>query len=154
MAVFFLCIHAEQDYLSLVPLQIPQTHSGVSGRGMNVGAGPAFSSSMSIGGNIQGLSSSLGTGGSRNSVPGMSLSPSLGNLGPRITSSAGNIVGGSNIGRNISSGGLSIPSIASRMNLSGNSASGSLNVQGSSRIMNGLLQQGNRLHNTHTPYTC
>jgi CCR4-NOT transcription complex subunit 2 len=40
------------------------------------------------------------------------------------------------------------------MNLSGNSASGSLNVQGSSRIMNGLLQQGNRLHNTHTPYTC
>ncbi|RCV08631.1 hypothetical protein SEVIR_1G349000v4 [Setaria viridis] len=121
--------------------QIPHAHSGVSGRGMNVGAGPAFSSSMSIGGNIQSLSSSLGAGGSRNSVPGMSVSPSLGNLGPRITSSVGNIVGGSNIGRNISSGGLSVPSIASRMNLSGNAASGSLNVQGSSRIMNGLLQQ-------------
>jgi len=121
--------------------QIPHAHSAVSGRGMNVGAGPAFSSSMNIGGNIQGLSSSLGAGGSRNSVPGMSVSPSLGNLGPRITSSVGNIVGGSNIGRNISSGGLSVPSIASRMNLSGNTVSGNLNVQGSSRMMNGLLQQ-------------
>ncbi|CAL5056123.1 unnamed protein product [Urochloa decumbens] len=121
--------------------QIPHAHSGVGGRGMNVGAGPAFSSSMNIGGNIQGLSSSLGAGGSRSSVPGMSVSPSLGNLGPRITSSVGNIVGGNNIGRNISSGGLSVPSIASRMNLSGNAASGSLNVQGSSRMMNGLLQQ-------------
>ncbi|CAN6245858.1 unnamed protein product, partial [Urochloa humidicola] len=121
--------------------QIPHAHSGVSGRGMNVGAGPAFSSSMNIGGNMQGLSSSLGAGGSRNSVPGMSVSPSLGNLGPRITSSVGNIVGGNNIGRNISSGGLSVPSIASRMNLSGNTASGNLNVQGSSRMMNGLLQQ-------------
>ncbi|XP_039791635.1 probable NOT transcription complex subunit VIP2 isoform X3 [Panicum virgatum] len=122
--------------------QIPHAHSGVSGRGMNVGAGPAFSSSMNIGGNIQGLSSSLGASGSRNSVPGISVSPSLGNLGPRITSSVGNIVGGSNIGRNISSGGLSVPSIASRMNLSGNTVSGNLNVQGSSRMMNGLLQQG------------
>ena len=133
----------------LAPLQIPHAHSGVSGRGMNVGAGPAFSSSMNIGGNIQGLSSSLGAGGSRNSVPGISVSPSLGNLGPRITSSVGNIVGGSNIGRNISSGGLSVPSIASRMNLSGNTVSGNLNVQGSSRMMNGLLQQGNRLHLPH-----
>lgn len=123
----------------VVPLQIPHAHSGVSGRGVNFGGGPAFSSSMNIGGNIQGLS-----GGSRNSVPGMSVSPSLGNLGPRITSSVGNIVSGSNIGRNISTGGLSIPSIASRMNLSGNAGSGSLNVQGSSRMMNGLLhQQGN-----------
>ncbi|KAG8059231.1 hypothetical protein GUJ93_ZPchr0002g24693 [Zizania palustris] len=122
--------------------QIPHGHSGVSGRGMNVGGGPAFSSSLNIGGNIQGLSSNMGTGGSRNSVPGMSVSPTLGNLGPRITSSVGNIVGGSNIGRNISSGGLSVPSIASRINLSGNAGSGGLNVQGSSRMMNGILQQG------------
>ncbi|XP_062220494.1 probable NOT transcription complex subunit VIP2 isoform X1 [Phragmites australis] len=121
--------------------QIPHAHSGVSGRGMNVGAGPAFSSSMNIGGTIQGLSSNLGNVGSRNSVPGMSVSPGLGNLGPRITSSVGNVVGGSNIGRNLSSGGLSVPSIASRMNLSGNTGSGSLNVQGSNRMMNGLLQQ-------------
>lgn len=128
----------------VVPLQIPHAHSGVSGRAMNFGAGQAFSSSMNIGGNIQGLSSGLGSGGSRNSVHGMSASPSLGNSGPRIPSSVGNIVSGSNIGRNISTGGLSVPSIASRMNLSGNAGSGSLNVQGSSRMMNGLLhQQGN-----------
>lgn len=122
--------------------QIPHAHSGVSGRGMNVGGGPAFSSSTNIGGTIQGLSSNLGTSGSRNSVPGMSVSPALGNLGPRITNSVGNIVGGSNIGRNISSGGLSVPSIASRMNFTGNAGSGNLNVQGSNRMMNGLLQQG------------
>ncbi|XP_015688785.1 probable NOT transcription complex subunit VIP2 isoform X2 [Oryza brachyantha] len=124
--------------------QIPHGHSGVSGRGMNVGGGPAFSSSLNIGG-IQGLSSSLGAGGSRNSVPGMSVSPALGNLGPRITGSVGNIVGGSNIGRNISSGGLSVPSIATRMNLSG--GSGNLNVQGSNRMMNGILQQGSQMMN-------
>ncbi|KAG8072655.1 hypothetical protein GUJ93_ZPchr0006g44094 [Zizania palustris] len=122
--------------------QIPHGHSGVSGRGMNVGGGPAFSSSLNIGGTIQALSSNLGTGGSRNSVPGMSLSPALGNMGPRITGSVGNIVGGSNIVRNISSGGLSVPSISSRINLSGNAGSGGLNVQGSSRMMNGILQQG------------
>uniref|UniRef100_A0A0E0CBF5 NOT2/NOT3/NOT5 C-terminal domain-containing protein n=1 Tax=Oryza meridionalis TaxID=40149 RepID=A0A0E0CBF5_9ORYZ len=122
--------------------QIPHGHSGVGSRGLNVGGGPAFSSSLNIGGTIQGLSSNLGAGGSRNSVPGMSVSPSLGNLGPRITGSVGNIVGGSNIGRNISSGGLSVPSIASHMNLSGNVGSGGLNVQGSSRMMNGILQQG------------
>ncbi|AQK86827.1 putative NOT transcription complex subunit VIP2 [Zea mays] len=65
-------------------------------------------------------------------------SPVLGNLGPRIASS-GNILGGSNIGRSISSGGLSMPGIASRMNLSGNSGSGAINIQGSNRI--GMLQQ-------------
>ncbi|VAI63887.1 unnamed protein product [Triticum turgidum subsp. durum] len=119
--------------------QIPHAHSGVSGRGLNVGGGQAFSSGMNMGGNIQGLSSNLGTSGSRNSVPG---NPALGNLGPRITSSAGNIVGGSNIGRNISSGGLSVPSISSRIDFSGNAASGRLNVQGSNRMMNGLIPQG------------
>lgn len=122
--------------------QIPHAHSGVSGRAMNVGGGQAFSSGMNIGGTIQGLSSNLGSSGNRNSVPGMSVSPALGNLGPRITSSVGNIVGGSNMGRNISSGGLSAPSIASRINFSGNAGSGSLNVQGSNRMMNGLLPQG------------
>ncbi|KAF7081742.1 hypothetical protein CFC21_085652 [Triticum aestivum] len=119
--------------------QIPHAHSGVSGRGMNVGGGQAFSSGMNMGGTIQGLSSNLGTSGNRNSVPG---NPALGNLGPRITSSAGNIVGGSNIGRNISSGGLSVPSISSRIDFSGNAASGRLNVQGSNRMMNGLIPQG------------
>ena len=130
-----------------VSLQISHAHSGVGGRGMNVGGGQAFSSGMNIGGSgtIQGLSSNLG-GVNRNSVPGMSTSPGLGNLGPRITSSVGNIVGGSNIGRNISSGGLSVPNITSRMNFSGNTGSGSLNVQGSNRMMNGLLPQGSLFH--------
>ncbi|VAH08582.1 unnamed protein product [Triticum turgidum subsp. durum] len=52
----------------------------------------------------------------------------LGNLGPRITNSAGNIVGGSSIGRSISSAGMSMPGIASRINSSGNSGSGALNI--------------------------
>ncbi|VAI34499.1 unnamed protein product [Triticum turgidum subsp. durum] len=122
--------------------QIPHAHSGVSGRGMNVGGGQAFSSGMNMGGTIQGLYSNLGISGNRNSVPGMSVSPALGNLGQRITSSAGNIVGGSNIGRNISSGGLSVPSISSRVDFSNNAGSGRLNVQGSNRMMNDLIPQG------------
>uniref|UniRef100_A0A452ZDG4 NOT2/NOT3/NOT5 C-terminal domain-containing protein n=1 Tax=Aegilops tauschii subsp. strangulata TaxID=200361 RepID=A0A452ZDG4_AEGTS len=52
----------------------------------------------------------------------------LGNLGPRITNSAGNIVGGSSIGRSISSAGMSMPGISSRINSSGNSGSGALNI--------------------------
>ncbi|KAK3135245.1 hypothetical protein QOZ80_5BG0416570 [Eleusine coracana subsp. coracana] len=66
-------------------------------------------------------------------------SPVLGNLGPRITNS-GSIVGGGNIGRSISSAGLSMPGIASRMNLSGNSGSAAINIQGSNR-MSSMLQQ-------------
>ncbi|XP_047095318.1 probable NOT transcription complex subunit VIP2 isoform X2 [Lolium rigidum] len=58
----------------------------------------------------------------------------LGNLGPRITNSVGNIVGGSSIGRSISSAGLSMPGIASRINSSGNSGSGALNIPGSNRM--------------------
>lgn len=54
------------------------------------------------------------------------LSPMLGNMGPRTTSSVRNAVGGSNIGRIISSGGLSVPGIASHMNLSRNVGSGNL----------------------------
>ena len=126
-------------------LQIPHAHSGVSGRGMNVGGGQAFSSGMNMGGTIQGLYSNLGTSGNRNSVP---VNPALGNLGPRITSSVGNIVGGSNIGRNISSGGLSVPSISSRIDFSGNAASGRLNVQGSNRMMNGLILQGSLINHS------
>ncbi|KAE8776442.1 putative NOT transcription complex subunit VIP2 [Hordeum vulgare] len=122
--------------------QIPHAHSGVSGRGMNVGGGQSFSSGMNMGGTIKGLYSNLGTSGNRNSVPGMSVSATLGNLGPRITNSAGNIVGGSNIGRNISSGGLSVPSISSRIDFSSNAGSGRLNVQGSNRMTSGLIPQG------------
>jgi len=113
-------------------LQIPHAHSGVSGREMNVGGGQAFSSGMNMGCTIPGLSSNLSTTGNRNSVPG---NPTL---GPRIT----NIVRRSNIGRNISSGGLSVPIISSGIDFSGNAASGRLNVQGSNRMMNDLIPQG------------
>ncbi|XVF20146.1 hypothetical protein REPUB_Repub11eG0173000 [Reevesia pubescens] len=74
---------------------------------------------------------------------GLGVSPILGNAGPRITSSMGNMVGGGNIGRSISSGGgLSVPGLASRLNLSANSGSGSLSVQGQNRLMSGVLPQG------------
>ncbi|KAA8549547.1 hypothetical protein F0562_001435 [Nyssa sinensis] len=80
--------------------------------------------------------------GNRSAVPGLGVSPILGNAGPRITSSMGNIVGGSNIGRSISSGGgLSVPGLASRLNLTANSGSGNLSVQSPNRLMSGVLQQ-------------
>ncbi|XP_050203587.1 probable NOT transcription complex subunit VIP2 isoform X2 [Mercurialis annua] len=74
---------------------------------------------------------------------GLGVSPILGNAGPRITSSMGNMVGGGNIGRSISSGaGLSVPALASRLNLTANSGSGSLSMQGQNRLMTGVLPQG------------
>ncbi|KAF5198723.1 Ccr4-not transcription complex subunit [Thalictrum thalictroides] len=73
---------------------------------------------------------------------GMGVSPILGNAGPRIASSIGNIGGGGNIGRNLSSGGgLGMPGLASRLNLSA-SGSGSLSAQGPNRLMGGGLPQG------------
>ncbi|XP_020525671.1 probable NOT transcription complex subunit VIP2 isoform X1 [Amborella trichopoda] len=70
------------------------------------------------------------------------ISPILGNAGPRISSSGGNIIGGGNIGRGISAGnGLALPALASRVNLAANNGSGSLNAQGASRLMTGVLQQ-------------
>ncbi|PIA49576.1 hypothetical protein AQUCO_01300396v1 [Aquilegia coerulea] len=74
---------------------------------------------------------------------GMGVSPMLGNVGPRITSSIGNIVGGGNIGRNLNSGGgLGMPGLTSRLNLSANGGSGSLSAQGPNRLMGGVLPQG------------
>ncbi|KAK8282111.1 hypothetical protein V6Z11_D08G003600 [Gossypium hirsutum] len=79
---------------------------------------------------------------------GLGVSPILGNAGPRITSSMGNMVGGGNIGRTLSSGGgLSVPGLASRLNLSGNSGSASLTVQGQNRLMSGVLPQGINQYN-------
>ncbi|KAL5152228.1 putative NOT transcription complex subunit VIP2 [Glycine soja] len=90
--------------------------------------------------------SQLSHGGSHghsgvNNRGGLGVSPILGNAGPRITSSMGNMVGGGNIGR-ISPGGLSVPGLASRLNLSGNAGSGGLGVQGQNRLMSGVLPQG------------
>ncbi|KAL6275961.1 hypothetical protein ACE6H2_019562 [Prunus campanulata] len=120
-------------------------HSGVTNRGgISVVGNPGFSSSTNgIGGSIPGILPTSAAIGNRNAVPGLGVSPILGNAGPRITSSMGNMVGGGNIGRSISSGGgLSVPGLASRLNLSGNSGSGSLTVQGQNRLMSSVLPQG------------
>ncbi|RVW56955.1 putative NOT transcription complex subunit VIP2 [Vitis vinifera] len=120
-------------------------HSGVANRGgISVVGSPGYSSSTNgVGGSIPGILPTSAAIANRSAVPGLGVSPILGNAGPRITSSMGNIVGGGNIGRSISSGGgLSVPGIASRLNLAANSGSGSLNVQGPNRLMSGVLQQG------------
>ncbi|KAJ0020044.1 hypothetical protein Pint_32295 [Pistacia integerrima] len=120
-------------------------HSGVTNRGgMSVVGNPGFSSNTNgVGGSIPGILPTSAAIGNRNAVPGLGVSPILGNTGPRITSSMGNMVGGGNIGRSISSGGgLSVPGLASRLNLSANSGSGNLSVQGQNRLMSGVLPQG------------
>lgn len=111
---------------------------------MSVVGNPGYSSSTNgVGGSIPGILPTSAAIGNRGSVTGLGVSPILGNTGPRITSSVGNIVGGGNIGRSMSSGGgLSIPGLASRLNLTANSGSGNLNVQGPNRLMSGVLQQG------------
>ncbi|KAL6979253.1 putative NOT transcription complex subunit vip2 [Sarracenia purpurea var. burkii] len=117
-------------------------HSGVTNRGgMSVVGSPGYSSSTNgVGGSIPGILPTSAAIGNRSAVPGLGVSPILGNAGPRINSSVGNIVGGGNIGRSMSSGGgLSVPGLGSRLNLTANSGSGNLSVQGSNRL--GVLQQ-------------
>lgn len=118
-------------------------HSGMANRGgMSVIGNQGYSSSTNgVGGSIPGILPSSAAIGNRTSVPGLGVSPVLGNTGQRLTTSMGSIVGGGNIGRNISSGG--VPGLGSRLNLSANSGSGNLNVQGQNRMMSGVLQQGN-----------
>ncbi|XP_020223976.1 probable NOT transcription complex subunit VIP2 isoform X2 [Cajanus cajan] len=117
-------------------------HSGVNSRGgINVIRNPGFSSSTDgVAGPIPRILPTSVAIGNRNTVPRLGLSLILGNAGPRITSSMGNMVGGGNIGR-ISSGGLFIPGLASCLNLSGNTRSGGLGLQGQNRLMNGVLPQ-------------
>ncbi|XP_022755711.1 probable NOT transcription complex subunit VIP2 isoform X3 [Durio zibethinus] len=120
-------------------------HSGVTNRGgISVVGNPGFSSNTNgVGGSIPGILPASAAIGNRNAVPGLGMSPILGNAGPRITSSMGNMVGGGNIGRSISSGGgLSVPGLASRLNLSANNGSGSLSVQGQNRLISSVLPQG------------
>ncbi|XP_078443381.1 putative NOT transcription complex subunit VIP2 isoform X2 [Wolffia australiana] len=116
-------------------------HSGVSNRGVGFAGNPAFSSSVNgIGGSMPGINPSSTGISNRMPVPGLGISPILGNAGPRITNSMGNLTGG-NIGRSITSGGLSVPGLATRVNLAGNSGPGSLSVQGTNRLKSGVLQQ-------------
>ncbi|KAL6967432.1 putative NOT transcription complex subunit vip2 [Sarracenia purpurea var. burkii] len=119
-------------------------HSGVTSRGgMNAVGSPGFSSSTNgIGGPIPGILPTSSAIGNRSAVPGLGVSPILGNAGHRITSSIGNIVGGGNLGRSMSSGGgLSVPGLASRLNLAANSGSGNLTIQGPNRLISGVHQQ-------------
>ncbi|MCL7041026.1 hypothetical protein MKW94_004048, partial [Papaver nudicaule] len=53
----------------------------------------------------------------------------------------GNIGVGVNNGRNISSGGMSVSGLASRLNMAANTGSGNLASQGPNRFMGGMLQQ-------------
>ncbi|KAK4788415.1 hypothetical protein SAY86_019734 [Trapa natans] len=120
-------------------------HSGVSSRGgISVVGNPGFSSNANgVGGSIPGILPSTATIGNRSAVQGLGASPILGNAGSRITSSMGNMVGGGNIGRNVSSGGsLSIPGLSARINLGSGSGSGSLGVQGQNRLISGVHPQG------------
>ncbi|KAK6142204.1 hypothetical protein DH2020_000001 [Rehmannia glutinosa] len=119
-------------------------HSGMASRGgMSVIGNQGYNGSTNgVGGSIPGILPTSAAIGNRTSVPGLGVNPVLGNSGPRITSSVGNIVGGGNIGRNISTGGgLSVPGLTSRLNLTANSGSGNINVQGQNRLMGGVLQQ-------------
>ncbi|CAA0835112.1 NOT2 / NOT3 / NOT5 family [Striga hermonthica] len=119
-------------------------HSGITNRGaMNIVGNQGYNNSTNgVGGSIPGIFPSSAAIGNRTTMPGVGVNPVLGNSGPRITSSMGNIVGGANMSRNISSGGgLSVPGLASRLNLATNGASGNLNVQGQNRLMGGVLQQ-------------
>jgi len=118
-------------------------HSGVNSRGgISVIGNPGFNSTTNgVAGPIPGILPTSAAIGNRNAVPGLGVSPILGNAGPRITSSMGNMVGGGSIGR-ISSGGLSVPGLGSRINLGGNAGSGGLGVQGQNRLMSGVLPQG------------
>lgn len=130
--------------LSQISHSNAHVHSGMASRGgMSVIGNQGYSSSGNgVGGSIPGILPTSAAIGNRTSVSGLGVSPVLGNAGPRITSSMGSIVGGGNIGRNISSGGgLSVPGLASRLNLTANSGSGNLNVQGQNRMMSGMLQQ-------------
>lgn len=84
--------------------------------------------------------SSHGHSGLTNRGGGLGVSPVLGNAGSRIQSSMGSMVGGGSMGRILSSGGgLSIPSLGTRLNLAANDVSGKI---GQNRMMSGVLPQG------------
>ncbi|GAB2287511.1 Probable NOT transcription complex subunit vip2 [Dionaea muscipula] len=125
--------------------QISYGHSGITNRGgMSVIGSPGYNNSTNgVGGSIPGILPTSAAIGNRGAVPGLGLSPALGNAGPRMTSSVGSLAGSGNFGRTISSGGgLSMGGLASRLNLTGSNGSGGLGVQGPNRLMSGVLQQG------------
>ncbi|XP_076903035.1 putative NOT transcription complex subunit VIP2 [Bidens hawaiensis] len=138
-------------FSSNVPIALSQIshgnshgHPGLANRGGLGGMGvgnPGFSSgSNPAGGSIPGILPTSAGIGNRLNTGG--VSPILGNSGQRISSSAGNIIGGGNVGRSLSTGGgLSIPGLSSRLSLNTNSGPGNVGMQGSNRLMGGMLQQ-------------
>ncbi|XP_011623425.1 probable NOT transcription complex subunit VIP2 isoform X2 [Amborella trichopoda] len=110
-----------------------QQPSGGLSSGRFVSNGPPVPLSQLSHGGLHGHSGVTSRGG---------MSTILGIAGPRISNLGGNIVGGVNIGRGISSGsGLAWPSLASQVSLATNNGSGSLSAQGASRLITGVLQQ-------------
>ncbi|KAK1412794.1 hypothetical protein QVD17_34307 [Tagetes erecta] len=120
-------------------------HPGLANRGgpgsMGVVGNSGFSTgSNPVGGSIPGILPTSAAMANRINTGGMS--PVLGNSGPRIASSAGNIIGGGNVGRSLNTGGgLSVAGLSSRLSLNTNSGPGNVGVQGSNRLMGGMLQQ-------------
>ncbi|KAJ3669124.1 hypothetical protein LUZ60_011074 [Juncus effusus] len=111
--------------------QIPHGHSGVTNRTqLNLP-----SNNQASGFSSSGLSSIGGAAILQTGVPSrssnMTVNPVLGNLGPLRM--------GGNVGRTISSGGIGVSGIQSRMNVG---AGGNVGLQGSSRIMGNMLAQG------------
>ncbi|KAK1437061.1 hypothetical protein QVD17_02846 [Tagetes erecta] len=120
-------------------------HPGLANRGGSGGMGVAgnagFSSGLNaVGGSIPGILSTSAAIGNRINAGG--VSPVLGNLGQRITGLGGNIIGGGNVGRGLNTGGgLSMTGLSSRLSLNTNSGPGNVGMQGSNRLMGGMLQQ-------------
>nr|XP_043636595.1 probable NOT transcription complex subunit VIP2 [Erigeron canadensis] len=135
-------------FTSNIPAALSQIsshgHPGLPNRGgMGVVGNPGFSSSTNaVGGSIPGILPTSAGIGNRNAGSGVGVSPMLGNSLQRIPSSAGSIIGGGNVGRSMNTGGgLSMPGLSSRLSLNTNSGSGNLGMQGSNRLMGGMLQQ-------------
>lgn len=116
---------------------------GLANRGgMGAVGNPGFSSGLNaVGGSIPGIIPTSAALGNRINTGG--VSPVLGNSGQRITGLGGNIIGGGSVGRSLTNGGgLSMPGLSSRLSLNTNSGPGNLGMQGSNRLMGGMLQQG------------
>ncbi|KAI7732568.1 hypothetical protein M8C21_024174, partial [Ambrosia artemisiifolia] len=114
------------------------SHSGLNSRGglSVVGSAGFNSGANAISGLFPGILSTSAPISNRDSITGVGVPPVLGNLSSRITSSSGNIGSGGTIGRSLSSGGgLSIPGLASRLNLNTNSGPVNLGVQGANGLM-------------------
>ncbi|KAL8261812.1 hypothetical protein R6Q59_025861 [Mikania micrantha] len=116
-------------------------HPGLANRsgpgGMGIAGNPGFSSSSNpVAGSNPGILAPSAAIGSRINTGGMS--PSLGNSGPRMASSVGNLIGGRSLN---AGGGLSIPDLSSRLSLNTNSGPANIVLQGSNRLMGGMLQQ-------------